>query len=76
MKPARLGSFRIEIELGELDARHEEGVLRAAKACLIHNTLLAAPAIEIAVRVAAAKVITSKEHPLRRGSGANTPKSF
>jgi putative redox protein len=54
MKPARLGSFRIEIELGELDARHEEGVLRAAKTCLIHNTLLAAPAIEIAVRVAAA----------------------
>lgn len=39
LQPARLASFRIEINAGELPERHREGVLRAAKACLIHNTL-------------------------------------
>lgn len=47
--PARLGSFRIEVNAPGLDARHEEGILRAVKACLIHNTLLHAPAIEVAL---------------------------
>lgn len=53
LKPARLERFRIEIEIRELDARHQEGVLRAAKACLIHNTLLGTPEIEIALQVGA-----------------------
>jgi len=49
LKPARLASFRIEISLPELEERHREGVLRAAKACLVHNTLLSPPSIEVAV---------------------------
>jgi putative redox protein len=49
-QPARLGQFRIAVAIPELDPRHEEGVLRAVKACLIHNTLVNAPAIEIAVQ--------------------------
>jgi uncharacterized OsmC-like protein len=49
-QPARLGQFRLEIVVPDLDPRHEEGVLRAVKACLIHNTLLNAPAIETVVR--------------------------
>jgi len=48
-QPARLASFRIEVTAPGLDERHQEGILRAAKACLIHNTLLGQPAIEIAV---------------------------
>jgi putative redox protein len=48
-QPARLGSFRIEVTVQGLDQRHEAGVLRAVKACLIHNTLLAEPNIEIAL---------------------------
>jgi putative redox protein len=48
--PARLGRFRIEVIASGLDERHEAGVLRAVKACLIHNTLLNAPAIETVVR--------------------------
>jgi putative redox protein len=56
LKPARLDRFGIEIEVGELDTKDQEGVLRAAKACLIHNTLLATPGIEVAVRVGAATV--------------------
>jgi uncharacterized OsmC-like protein len=49
LQPARLGSFRIEVQTPELEPRHQEGIMRAVKACLIHNTLLHAPAIEIAL---------------------------
>lgn len=49
MRPARLDSFRIEVKLPGLDAQHEAGVLRAVKHCLIHNTLLTPPSVEIAV---------------------------
>jgi uncharacterized OsmC-like protein len=49
MQPARLGSFRIEVTAPGLDEQHEAGVLRAVKACLIHNTLLASPVIEVTV---------------------------
>jgi uncharacterized OsmC-like protein len=48
-KPARLGSFTIEVAVPELEPRHREAVLRAARACLVHNTLLAAPHIDVAV---------------------------
>ena len=52
-QPARVGQFRIEVFVPGLDAQHEEGVLRAVKACLIHNTLLHAPSIETVVRTTA-----------------------
>jgi uncharacterized OsmC-like protein len=45
--PARLASFDIKVTVPPLDPRHEAGVLRAVKACLIHNTLTHEPAIEI-----------------------------
>jgi uncharacterized OsmC-like protein len=47
--PARLGQFRIEVIVPGLAPEHEAGVLRAVKACLIHNTLLHAPSIETVV---------------------------
>src|SRR5512140_2860321 len=47
--PARLGSFHIEVTVPGLDDHHQAGILRAVKSCLIHNTLLGAPAIEIAI---------------------------
>lgn len=46
LQPTRLGSFHIGIELPHLEARHQTGVLRAVKACLVHNTLLNASSIE------------------------------
>jgi putative redox protein len=52
-QPARLGQFKIEVVAPGLDAQHEAGVLRAVKACLIHNTLLNAPSIETVVTTAA-----------------------
>jgi putative redox protein len=49
-QPARLGSFRIEVTAPGIEARHEQGIERAVHHCLIHNTLLHAPAIETVVR--------------------------
>jgi uncharacterized OsmC-like protein len=49
MQPARLGQFRIEVIVPGLDPQHQAGGLRAVKACLVHNTLLHAPAIETVV---------------------------
>lgn len=37
--PTRLGPFQVAIFTEELPERHREGVLRAARSCLIHNTL-------------------------------------
>jgi len=48
-QPARLGNFHVEVSMPGLDPRHEDGMLRAVKSCLIHNTLLHAPSIEVTV---------------------------
>lgn len=48
-QPARLGSFRIEVSIPEVEERHREGVMRAVKQCLIHNTLVHPPTIDIAL---------------------------
>jgi uncharacterized OsmC-like protein len=45
--PARLGRFQIDVTAPKLDSRHYTGILRAVKSCLVHNTLLNAPAIDI-----------------------------
>src|SRR5208283_2956347 len=49
-QPARMGSFRIEVTMPALDEKHQAGLDRAVKACLIHNTLLHTPEIETVVR--------------------------
>ncbi|HTS48519.1 MAG TPA: OsmC family protein [Bryobacteraceae bacterium] len=51
-QPARLGSFRIEVNVPGLDERDRAGVMRAVKACLIHNTLLATPNVEVEINSA------------------------
>jgi uncharacterized OsmC-like protein len=52
-QPARLASFEIEVTIHGLDERHQAGILRAVKACLIHNTLLGGPSIGITVNAGA-----------------------
>jgi putative redox protein len=52
-QPARLDKFRIEVLAPSLDPQHETGLFRAVEKCLIHNTLLHTPSIEIAVHSAA-----------------------
>lgn len=47
--PARLGKFTIALIAPEVEERHQQGLMRAVKSCLVHNTLLHAPSIEIAL---------------------------
>ena len=49
LKPARLSIFRIHVEAPSVAEKHQEGLLRAVKHCLIHNTLLHPPSVEVAV---------------------------
>jgi putative redox protein len=52
--PTRLGKFRIEVEApGVTEAKHNEGILRSVKKCLIHATLLHPPEIEIEIHTSA-----------------------
>jgi uncharacterized OsmC-like protein len=50
LNPARLDHFRIEVELPlTLSQKDGEGVERAVQHCLIHNTLLSRPTVEVAI---------------------------
>jgi uncharacterized OsmC-like protein len=56
-QPARMENFRIVIDVPGLDdPRHRDGVLRAAKNCLIHNTLLHPPAMEVVLAAEVAEL--------------------
>lgn len=53
-EPARLGDFVIEVEVPvELTEEQKEGVERSVKHCLIHNTLLNPPKIDLEIKSAA-----------------------
>jgi putative redox protein len=52
VQPARLAAFGIDVTAYGLDERHQAGLFRAVKACLIHNTLLGGPSIDIKVHSA------------------------
>jgi uncharacterized OsmC-like protein len=52
-QPARLASFAIEVTAPGVYERHEAGLFRALKACLIHNTLTGGPKIDIILHNAA-----------------------
>jgi uncharacterized OsmC-like protein len=48
--PARLGNFKIQVECPvPLTAEQHEGLMRSVHHCLIHNTLLTPPSVEIAI---------------------------
>lgn len=54
LQPPRLDDFQIEIDVPSgLGPRHESGILRAVQACLIHNTLLYRPRIEVTLKTPA-----------------------
>jgi uncharacterized OsmC-like protein len=51
-QPARLGNFRIHVSCPvALTGEQTEGLMRSIKHCLIHNTLLAPPEINIELDV-------------------------
>ena len=47
LQPARLSRFRIEVRATPLDEKNSAGLLRSVHACLVHNTLLNLPEIEV-----------------------------
>ena len=49
VRPARLDSFQIDVTVPHVEERHQAGLLRAVKSCLVHNTLLGAPTVDVAV---------------------------
>jgi uncharacterized OsmC-like protein len=52
MQPTRLGNFRIHVTCpAELSTEQTEGLRRSVHHCLIHNTLLSAPSVEIELAV-------------------------
>lgn len=60
-RPARLSSFRVEVDVpASIDERQRQGVWRAVKACLIHNTLTTTAAIEVKVSGAAQQIVSQK----------------
>ena len=51
--PFRVDNFKIEVEVpGDLTAEQLKGLEDAVHRCLIHNTLLQPPKIEVAIKVA------------------------
>lgn len=54
MGPARMDQFKVVIELPAGMDSHTEGVTRAVEKCLIKNTLLAIPSVELSVTAPAA----------------------
>lgn len=56
LEPARLASFSIEVEVPDADPKHHDGLLRAVKACLVHNTLSHTPDIDLKVNTASPAV--------------------
>jgi putative redox protein len=49
--PARLGRFTVRVYVPELDARHQEGIQRAIRGCIVHNTLHGHPEIDVALEM-------------------------
>ncbi|HEX3877915.1 MAG TPA: OsmC family protein [Bryobacteraceae bacterium] len=47
--PARLSAYQVEVIAPGLDSSHAEGILRAARSCLIHNSLVYTPSIELSL---------------------------
>ena len=48
--PSRLGAFRIDVRVPQgLAERHRDGVEKAVQSCLIHNTLLHPPSLDLRI---------------------------
>jgi len=58
-EPARVGHFHIQVNSPiELDERHRHGMEQAVHNCLIHNTLLNPPTIDI--RIGASSLVSQE----------------
>jgi putative redox protein len=50
-QPARLGSFQITVSAPGVEGRHRDGLIRAVRSCLIHQTLEHRPLIDLRIEV-------------------------
>ena len=58
LQPARLGNFRIHVTCpAALTLEQTEGLRRSVQHCLIHNTLLSVPQVEIELAVSESAVV-------------------
>jgi putative redox protein len=58
MQPARLGNFNIHVTCPTaLSPEQTEGLRRSVHHCLIHNTLLSAPKVEIKLAIGEAAIV-------------------
>ena len=49
--PSRLGGFRVEVDTDVLmDQDKKQALLKSIRQCMIHNTMLSQPVIEVALR--------------------------
>lgn len=48
-QPARLASFRVDLDCPAVGDKDRQGLVRAVRACLIHNTLTTSPTIHVSV---------------------------
>jgi uncharacterized OsmC-like protein len=62
--PTRLDSFRIGVVAPGLPAQYRQGLVRAVRSCLIHNTLTTAPSVEIAIETETQTVVPAAEMAL------------
>ena len=60
LQPARLSHFRVQLIVGELEERHRLGLLRAVSHCLVHQTLVSVPQVEVEVQSGTAPPIRSE----------------
>lgn len=47
LQPARMARFQVVVSATPLDEKNTAGMLRSVHACLVHNTLLNMPEIEV-----------------------------
>jgi putative redox protein len=57
-KPARIASVRVDVIAPGLNQRHRDGILRAVDACLLKNTLIVPPLVEVRVVSSANEAMT------------------
>lgn len=72
--PARLDAFRITVFVDDMEPRHHVGLKRSVETCLIHNTLLSSPAIQVSVEAGDRAVDPAPLH-VRVAPIADNPRS-
>jgi len=58
--PARLGAFRLRVTVPELEERHQQGLMRAVRACVVHNTLHGMPEIGVTLDMRVGETATAQ----------------